>query len=134
MKRVLVGGLIIKNKKILLVQNIKFGTPRIEPPGGKVKPGESFRQAVVREVKEEVGLQVKPGKYFGIYDTYYPGGQARVRLYFCEIITGKPKVCEPDKINDFGWHLYKDLLKLKRSGQLVPNMCEALEDLKKYLI
>jgi len=36
-------------------------------PGGGVEPGESVREAIVREVREETGLDVTPGRLIGVY-------------------------------------------------------------------
>ena len=45
-------------------------------PGGRVRPGESDPQALVREVREETGLQVEPGRLIGEVDRPAPGGSA----------------------------------------------------------
>jgi ADP-ribose pyrophosphatase YjhB (NUDIX family) len=43
-------------------------------PGGRVRPGESDPQAVVREVHEETGLWVEPGRLVGAVERPAPAG------------------------------------------------------------
>ncbi len=130
MKREMVAGLIIKDGKLLLVHNKKHGAVRIEPPGGKKHSGESSMEAVVREVEEELGIKCRPEKFFGAYDTSSPEGDFSVRMYLCDIVSGEPRIVEPDKIPEFGWYSFKELEACKA---LVPNMIEALPKLKEYL-
>lgn len=132
MKREMTAALIIEDRRVLLVHNAKHGL-RIEPPGGKKKADEGFEESVVREVREELGVEVRPIRLFGIYNTHSPEGDFEVRLYLSEITSGVPRVVEPDKIPSFGWYSMEEIERLKEEGTLVPNMIEAMRDLKRYL-
>lgn len=64
-----VGALIFNRDRILLVERGK------EPlngywsiPGGVLETGETLEQGVVREVREETGLEVKPVKVLEIFE------------------------------------------------------------------
>jgi len=63
-----VDGVIIKNGKILLVKrkNEPF-KGRWALPGGFVEYGETVEKAVLREVKEETGMDAKIKKLVGVY-------------------------------------------------------------------
>ncbi len=132
MARDMTAALIIRDGRLLLVHNRKHGL-RIEPPGGKKHEDEGWEDSVVREVGEELGVIVRPVRLFGTYATHSPEGEFSVRLYLCEIISGEPRVMEPEKIPEFGWYSLEDIESMKKEGSLVPNMTEALDDLKVLL-
>ena len=55
-------------------------------PGGRVEPHESDQQAVVREVAEETGLRVVPGRLLGRVHRPAPGGEVyQIADYFCTL-------------------------------------------------
>jgi 8-oxo-dGTP pyrophosphatase MutT (NUDIX family) len=66
-----VKALIVHKKKILIIHEriLEKGVSRniIDFPGGGVKFGESLSQALIREVKEEVGLNIKIHKVVGAW-------------------------------------------------------------------
>jgi ADP-ribose pyrophosphatase YjhB (NUDIX family) len=123
------AGLIIKDKRALLVHNMKHGL-RVEPPGGKKESGEGWEESVIREIKEELGVIVGVTGLIGEYATHSPEGEFLVRLYLCEIASGEPMVMEPDKIPSFGWYSLEDMKLAEKDGTLVPNMALALVDIE----
>lgn len=54
-----VAAIIIKDDKIMLIQKIKNGQEYYVFPGGGVKKGESLEEALTREIKEELSLDIK---------------------------------------------------------------------------
>ena len=62
-----VGGLVHSpDGRLLLVRRANDpGRGRWSVPGGRVEPGEDDHAAVVREVAEETGLAVRPGRLVG---------------------------------------------------------------------
>ena len=127
------AALIIENGKMLLVHNTKHNGLRIEPPGGKRKSDEDLEECVIREVKEELGIEIQPIKLFGVYETNSPEGEFKVYMYLSEIKEGTPSLVEQEKISKFGWYSFEDMKKLKEQGTLVPNLCSALDGLKNHL-
>lgn len=67
---VTVDGVIIKNGKVLLIKrkNEPF-KGRWALPGGFVEYGETVEEAVLREVKEETGMDAKIKKLVGVYSS-----------------------------------------------------------------
>jgi ADP-ribose pyrophosphatase YjhB (NUDIX family) len=60
-----VAAVIFDDDRVLLQR--RDDTGRWGLPGGGVEPGESVRQAVIREVREETGLEVEPIRLIGVY-------------------------------------------------------------------
>ncbi|MCC3266605.1 NUDIX domain-containing protein [Arthrobacter sp. zg-Y786] len=56
--------------RILLVR--KRGTSKFMQPGGKLEPGESYSAAAVREMREELGLQISETDLEVLGDWYGP--------------------------------------------------------------
>lgn len=66
---IVVSAVVIRDAQGRLLTVRKRGTDKFIQPGGKPEPGETDRQTALREVKEEVGLDLDPSKLelVGIY-------------------------------------------------------------------
>ena len=82
MKQV-VAGLIVRGDEILICQRAEDGPMPLkwEFPGGKVEPLELAKDALRRELEEELGIQTKIGVRVAIIRHGYPDGTA-VELHF----------------------------------------------------
>lgn len=73
-----------------------LGTGRLVAPGGKVEPGETAVEAAVREVREEVGVDVAPHDLVAVAEIAYPFldrpelSQVH-RVYTASVFTGAPR-------------------------------------------
>lgn len=64
-----VSGLIIRNNKILLVDMDNSGF--LSLPGGHVELGETTKEAIIREIKEETKKEITIKKYLGVIENYF---------------------------------------------------------------
>ncbi len=78
-----VGALVLLDNKILLV---KRGTPpgkfQWSVPGGLVESGETVREAVIRELKEETNLEGEPIKLMNIAEVIILDEKKRTRFHY----------------------------------------------------
>jgi 8-oxo-dGTP diphosphatase len=62
---------------------------RWEFPGGKVEAGETDQQALVRECREELGVEISVGARLGD-DLPIPGGERILRVFLADLVRGSP--------------------------------------------
>ena len=70
--------------------------------GGKVDPGETMEEALIRECREELDIKVSVGGIFTRVIHEYPDILIRLTLFHCTIAEGDPKLLEH---NDLKWIL-----------------------------
>lgn len=68
--------------------------------GGKVEPGETKQQALIRECQEELAITVAPTDIFTDVDHVYPDITIHLTLFNCTIAEGIPQLLEH---NDLRW-------------------------------
>lgn len=91
-----VAGIIKDGDKVFATQrgygDFKDGW---EFPGGKMEPGETPQQALARELKEELAIEVSVGDFLCTVDYDYPAFHLTMHCFFCAIVGGKaPKLLE----------------------------------------
>ncbi len=109
----MVGGAVVADGRVLVACR---GPGRSlaghwEFPGGKLEEGEDDRAALVRELREELGLTVVVGDVVGSHVHTYPGGAIELVVYRCESSGSEPvpteheaiRWCRPHELHDLKW-------------------------------
>jgi 8-oxo-dGTP diphosphatase len=110
MKRV-VAALIIEDDKVLVCQRTRHQTMPLkwEFPGGKIEEGEQPRDALRRELDEELGISAQIGDELARIQHEYPnGGMVELRFYVVRQYRGE---LENRIFKDIQWARPRDLPK-----------------------
>ena len=91
--------------------------------GGKVEPGESKEQALVRECREELAVAISVGEVFMEVDHDYPDLNVHLTLFNAAIIEGTPRMLEH---NDIRWITVDEILQYE--------FCPADEEILRKLL
>jgi 8-oxo-dGTP diphosphatase len=110
-----VGGIAFdRYGRLLLIRRLNNpGSGQWSLPGGRVEPGETDKEAVVRELFEETGLDVIPGTLVGSVRR----GPYEIFDYACEVTGGN--LTAGDDASDVRWSDAADLAGLEAAGELV---------------
>lgn len=65
-----------------------------EFPGGKIEPGETPQQALVREIKEELDTDIAVGDCLTTVEYDYPAFHLSMQCFWCTIVDGRPVLKE----------------------------------------
>ena len=68
-----------------------------EFPGGKIEPGETPQQALVREIKEELEATITVGDLIDTIEYDYPTFHLSMDCFWCEIAEGTLKLLEAEE-------------------------------------
>ncbi|KAF1690633.1 NUDIX hydrolase [Pseudoxanthomonas koreensis] len=79
---VTVASVVVRDGRLLLVEERIEGRLVLNQPAGHLDPGESLVQAAVREALEETGWEIAVESFIGAYQWHAPGGQQYLRFAF----------------------------------------------------
>ncbi len=91
-----VAALIWRGERFLICQRPAHKARGLlwEFVGGKVEPGETKEQALVRECREELDVELSVGEPFMDVTHAYPDITVHLTLFSASIAAGRPKLLE----------------------------------------
>lgn len=108
-----VGAVIVNDGRVLAARRGPSGAlPNMwEFPGGKVEFGESPQEALAREIREELCVNITVGEKVLSTTHEYDFGIVTLTTFFCELSSGAPKITEhtaltwlsPDELSSVDW-------------------------------
>lgn len=113
-----VAAFIKKNDKYLVVFEPRFNNNGIwRVPGGRLEYGETVEEALIREMKEELNVDININRYLGFGQDHVIIRKklkaSRLIHYFeCEIVNGEPEIME-DEASEIKWVTLNEMKKLE---------------------
>ena len=123
-----VCAIILNQNKILITQRSeKMKLPlKWEFPGGKLEEGENEKEAIIREIKEELNIEILPLKRISSHIHDYGTFKINLIAYLCNYISGDIYLLEH---KDFKFIQFEEL----RNYNLAEADIPVIEKLKEYL-
>lgn len=104
------GVVIIKDGMTLLAKRKgAHGAGTWGSMGGHVEFGETPIEAVQREAKEELGIEIGNVQFASCMNLLRDGKHYVDVSFIAEIISGDPTIQEPDRIEEIGWYPLEQL-------------------------
>ena len=116
-----VAAIICHENKILCVQRgpnkLDYISHKYEFPGGKIEPGESIQETVVREIQEELNMSIVPVKKFITVNHDYPDFHLTMHSMICEC---EDKFLQLTEHIDYKWLSIDNLFGLDWAAADIP--------------
>ena len=113
MKRIEVVAAIIRHEGRILATQRGYGDFKDgwEFPGGKMEPGETAEEAVVREIREELKVEIVPERLVTTVECDYPKFHLTMHCFLSSIRSGTVSLVEheaakwlkPDELDSVDW-------------------------------
>lgn len=123
--------MICNGSKVLVQERKKQDWPGVTFPGGHVEEGESFTEAVIREIREETGLIISGLHLCGIKDWFENGVRHAVLFYKTDQFTG---TLQSSNEGEIWWAEIDDLADLPLATEDMMDMLRVFqeEDLSEF--
>jgi mutator protein MutT len=96
------AALIFRDGKLLITQ--RHAGSHLgglwEFPGGKREAGETFEQCLVREIREELGVEISVGELLDEISYEYPEKSVYLKFFICKLLSGE---LQPLDCADLKW-------------------------------
>ncbi len=129
-----VSAAVVREGKVLLVRRARHPALNLYTlPGGVVEAGETLRDAIIREVREETSLTIEPITLAGQREVIVRDAQGRVERHFVILCfaarwrTGEPVLNE--ELDDARWLAPDEIAALSTTEGLADIVAAALERL-----
>lgn len=127
MKTIEVVAAVIKDEDKIFTTRRSYGEfeNMWEFPGGKIEPGETKHEALIREIKEELELDINISDYLTTVDYDYPNFHLKMDCFLCTICGGTlrlnahndAKWTTLDQLDELNW-VPADILVVKKIKEL----------------
>lgn len=118
---------VVRDGKILLAQGKRFRLPFYSVLAGFIEPAENLEECVVREVREEVGIEIENIRYFSSQPWPFP--DSLMIAFFADYKSGEITIDHAELI-DVGWFAPDNLPEVPPEGSVARKMIN--EFIRKY--
>ncbi|MCB1029895.1 MAG: NUDIX domain-containing protein [Acidimicrobiales bacterium] len=119
-----VSAVVVDDERLLMVRRGRGpALGQWAPPGGRVEPGETLAEAVVRELHEETGLEGVCGSLLGVTERLGEGSHQVILTYNVTLLEGLDPAAGDD-VTEALWVPLYEIVDL----QLAPGVAEFLHD------
>ena len=130
MKKIPVVAAVIRREGKILATQRGYGPQKDgwESPGGKGESGEDPREALVREIREELRVDIVPGAEIGVVEHEYPNISIRMQCFWAEIWEGSPVLTEHENAKWISADELEQVDWLPADRKILPKIKEGMQN------